>query len=621
MKRFLSFVLTVSMIIGLAFSPAFGSQTSDLSKEQRNAIAMLNYITVLTKEINDSKNSRMYLEQAYSSLINNTYPNSVDNRTLSQLTNLLDIMEDYRMIEVKRDRLNYIFEQNQAQAIRAAIPNPLGLLAAFSSFGNQPMYQGDPQTALAKEAIKLAVAIVYMAIDSYTSYTAHTSETELQYLKDGWALDDEAAQALHISRKSAFNYMVKMVGDYNLPGDLTLTENASDEFVKWKNNENVVSRIQFLESNKKTYESFGGYWLLLSESYYNNGDYMKALEALDIYEGMGYRIFRKDYELARILPLAVSAAEEALSGDELVERISHYAQAILDNTGHNDWALRYFAAQTYIGLSAKTQNNKYLKTAYEVILDNVNYLIGEQQTMNATYLSAVSEKTAPKDATKDEKKQIKDYNTSIKENRKVELPPISEALLLNCDLLFALVSELNLPDSDKSKIDNILHHNNEPAFLEEKLDSKYRYFKDLQQDTSEIDIEYGGTAIILPVTCVTDKASIVVSIKEKDSDDVTILSDWTVEKVERTTEGDISSFRVVYNSDEARKYSWKPDAEIMINVLPREDSELSPYHFEYTTHGTKNEWYDYLKVWEGHKNNWYDYGKVWENSVVFERTL
>lgn len=613
MKRFLAFVLIVSMILGLTFSPAFGSQTSILSKEQRNAIAMLNYITVLTKEINDSKNSRMYLEQAYSSLINNTYPNSIDNRTLSQLTGLLDIMEDYRMIDVKRDRLRFIYEQNQAQSIRAAIPNPIGLLAAVKSF--------DPSADPKQNIIKVASAIVYMAVDSYTSYTAHTSETELQYLKDGWALDDEAAQALHISRKSAFNYMVKMVGDYNLPGDLTLTENAVDEFVKWKNNENVVSRIQFLESNKKTYESFGGYWLLLSESYYNNGEYMKALEALDTYEGMDYRIFRKDYELARVLPLAISAVEEALSGDEMLERLLHYVQLILDNSGHDDWALRYFAAQTYLDLSAKSQNDEYLKKAYNVILDNVNYLIGEQQTMNETYLSAVSEKTAPKDATKDEKKQIKDYNTSIKENRKVELPPISEALLLNCDLLFALVAELNLADSEKSKIDNILHHNGEPAFLVQELDNKYRYFENPQEDDSEINIEYGGTAIILPVTCVTDKANIVVSIKEKDSDDVSTITDWSVDEVERSTEGDISSFRVAYNSEEARKYSWKPDAEITIDILPREGSELKPYHFEYTTHGTKNAWYDYLKVWEGHKNNWYDYGKVWENSVRFERTL
>ena len=46
----------------------------ELSQEQKNAIAMLNYITFLTQETNSSKNSRLYMEQAYSSLINNTYP-------------------------------------------------------------------------------------------------------------------------------------------------------------------------------------------------------------------------------------------------------------------------------------------------------------------------------------------------------------------------------------------------------------------------------------------------------------------------------------------------------------------------------------------------------------------
>ena len=62
-----------------------------LDPTQRNSISMLNHLAVLTQEINASQNSRLYLEEAYSSLINNTYPNAVDNRTLSQLTNILDL--------------------------------------------------------------------------------------------------------------------------------------------------------------------------------------------------------------------------------------------------------------------------------------------------------------------------------------------------------------------------------------------------------------------------------------------------------------------------------------------------------------------------------------------------
>ena len=76
-----------------------------LTPTQRNSINMLNYLTVLTQQINDSKGSRLFLEQAYSSLINNTFPNAVDTRTQAQMTSILDTLENYRMIDVKRERL------------------------------------------------------------------------------------------------------------------------------------------------------------------------------------------------------------------------------------------------------------------------------------------------------------------------------------------------------------------------------------------------------------------------------------------------------------------------------------------------------------------------------------
>ena len=89
LKKILAFVLLAGMFLG---AEAYAKPTA-LTDEQANAIAMLNYITVLTQDDNASKNSRLYMDQAYSSLINNTYPGAVDSRTLSQLTGLLDTME------------------------------------------------------------------------------------------------------------------------------------------------------------------------------------------------------------------------------------------------------------------------------------------------------------------------------------------------------------------------------------------------------------------------------------------------------------------------------------------------------------------------------------------------
>ena len=74
-----------------------------------------------------------FLESAYSSLVNDIYPNAVDTNTQAQITSLMDTIEEYRMIAVKRNRLRFIYEQNRAQALRQAIPNPMGLLSAVQS--------------------------------------------------------------------------------------------------------------------------------------------------------------------------------------------------------------------------------------------------------------------------------------------------------------------------------------------------------------------------------------------------------------------------------------------------------------------------------------------------------
>ena len=601
MKQRSVFVRVLSLVLVLVLlSGVQALAEPELTEEQANAIAMLNYITILTQDINESKNSRLSMEEAYTSLINNTYPNAVDSRTLSQLTGLLDTMESYRMIAQKRERLQYIYEQNQAQAIRAAVPNPLSVLSAVGSY----------------RPSKIALSLVYMAVDSATSYVAYTKEADLAYLQDGWALDDEEATALHKSRASTFSYMINMVNEYDLPGDLTLTENSVEEFVSWKNNDNVVGRIQFLESNQETYQRYGGYWLLLVQSYYENGDYLKCLNAMSSYEALGTRIFRKDYEYANVIPFAISAAESFCSSEGYETLADDYAAKLIDNTDHDDWALRYYAAEVYVDLYAQTNKTAYLKKAYDITLDNVNYLVSAQKSLNETYIAPVQKTDVPEGATKDEKEQIKQTNKALTETRKTELPPVSEPLLLNCDLLFALADELNISKSEQQKIDDILHANGEALFLTEALDEQYR-FDHSNTEAEETEIEFGGTAIILPAICCTSDAVVTVSIQEAGADEATVIADWTVDTVERITEDDVSSYRVLYTSAEAKEYDWEVGATILVDIQPKAGADTEAYHFEYTTEGTKQKWYDYLKVWEGQKNHWYDYAKVWENSVVF----
>ena len=79
-------------------------------------------------------------------------------------------------------------------------------------------------------------------------------------MQSGWELDDSEAAELHTSRENAFNYMVNMVRENNLPGDYSLNEESVQAFVSWKNNTNLVRKIAWPETNQSVYSQFGPYW-------------------------------------------------------------------------------------------------------------------------------------------------------------------------------------------------------------------------------------------------------------------------------------------------------------------------------------------------------------------------
>lgn len=520
------------------------TEEEELNEAQKNSIAMLNYLAVLSQEINDSKNSRMFLEEAYASLINNTNPEKVNELTESHLSSMLDIIEKYRMISVKRDRLQYIYDQNKAKALKEAVPNPIGLLSAVSSF----------------DLKRLAASAIYMAVDSYSSYQAYNTEIAQEFLQDGWALDDEEAENLHDSRKRAFMFMIEIVREDDLPGELALSESAVEKFVDWKNNTNNFQKIQFFESEEATYQAFGNYWLTLADCYYENGEYEKCLAAMDKYEELQADIFRRDYYFAQALPKAIVAASEVYDSDEYVPVAERYLNLLLENTESNEWSLRYFAAEIYLDLYAKTGDKAYIEKAYDIALNNVNNLVAEQLAMNEVYLADVQEVAIPEDATKEEKNQIKDYNKSLKEQRKVELTPVYEPLVLNCDLLFALADELGIGLTEKNRIEGILRGNGNVLFLAEPLENRYSFNSVEQSFTSQYDKD----TLVLPVVSVSENSIVKVTVTSNGKS--TVYDDWKIKEVKRTSDG-VDTYSVTYTSKKAADQTWSADTTVKVEIF------------------------------------------------------
>lgn len=532
-----------------------------LTETQKNSINMLNHLTVLTQEINDSKGSKLFLESAYSSLLNNTYPNAVDQRTQTQLSDILDTLEDYRMITVKRERLEYIYEQNRAQALRQAIPNPIGLLSAVQS-GN---------------LLKAAASVLYMAVDSKTSYESYKKQAELEYLENGWELDDQEAAGLHNSRKLAFTYMLSMVRDNDLPGEYALNEESVKSFVDWKNNSNITRKIEFLESNEDTYRAFGDYWLVLAQSYYQANEFEKCLDAIKQYENLSIHIYRKDFNYAEALPMAIISAKEVFEGATYIEQAKDFVSKIMENTNPDNWELRYFAAQIDLDLFALTGNVSFLEHAYEIAVDNINYLVDGQKTLNSAYLNDVIDEPIPKDASADEKKEIKQYNRIQKDIRKTELPPVSEALRLNCELLFALADQLQIPAEEQEKIESILRGSGESLFLVIPLENALK-FDDSDEMNDQLceGITFSGRKLCVPAAYLTDSAQIRVTIESKQ--DSLVIQDWTIQSVDRTKSAEVKDYIAVLTSKDAKGFKYSDGDTVSVEILPVADEP--DYAFE-----------------------------------------
>lgn len=534
---------------------------SALTDIQRNSINMLNWLTYLSQEINAKSNNRLYIEDVYTLIVNEMYPNAIDEKTQERLQGIRQALSRYRMVDVKRDRILYLYEQSKAEAIRSAVPNPRTVIAAMKS----------------PNLVQLATSLTSIAINSISSYQSATAQTDLQYLQDGWELDDAAQEVFDTIRSDSFDYMVEKVNEVNLPGNMALNPAAIDEFVSWKNNGSVVRRIQFLESHKETYKAFGNYWLVLAQSYFEHKDYELCLEAVATYEDLGIHIFRHDIEYARILPLAAAAAQNVYSGNQLIQYLQHTADGIIKNIGTNDWDLRYFAAQTYLSLYTLTGDSAYLNRAYDEAVSNVNYLVDQQIVMNNEYLAAVEKEPVPAGTPKERAEEINQYNTLRQRNRNTELPPVYEPLLMNCELLFALADQLGISEKEQTRINDILHDDGAPLFLVDGLDAQY-CFGDINTPLTEDEVEFNGKEIKIPASWISECYVICVHVNGSNTTDFT---DWIVNGVTRKTEGDLGTFTVTLTSKAASSFAYTIGDEVTLYIYPYRGYSDDPYVIRY----------------------------------------
>lgn len=534
----------------------------DLDSQQLNSITMLNYLDAVTAEIEESSNNRLYLEGVWNDLYNNINYDVVDETTQQHIIDLRALISSLKLDQKKLERIQYIFEQGQAQAARNAIPSPLSILNAIQA--NNPL--------------KSLVAVAGMALNSVSNYETTKAQNELEFLKANWEIEDSKTSSLENFSNNAFAYLNNIRRDNNLPGEYVVTNDNFKEFAKKKSDTNTSRVIQALETNIDIYKYYYDYWLVLADNYYKNADYNKCLDVMKEYEKLNVNIFWKNNDLAKVLPSVICAAEEVLEGEELIKTEKKYAEELYNNASKEDWALRYFAIQTYVGLYGKTKDISYLETAYTWTLDVIDSLLDEQtKKKNIEYFADVDSlllnvrketDNEKKDKEKHkkylaEKEKTEKYNEYIKEKRKTELSPVYEPLLINCELLFSISEKLDISNKEKEKIDNILHNNGGKLFLADTLDQQFSFNKNPKIQYS---VDFDSDEVVVSGNAMCEGAQLLVKINGKTYDD------YEVKKVKRIGDN-IEKFEITLESKSVGGLDFSDCSKVEVFIRAHEGLE------------------------------------------------
>lgn len=163
----------------------------------------------------------------------------------------------------------------------------------------------------------------------------------------------------------------------------------------------------------------------------------------------------------------------------------------------------------------------------------------------------------------------------MKEERKTALPPVSEALYLNCDLLFALAEKRDISSQEQKKIEAILHENGDCIFLTKALDNMVWFDKEsavITQD--EINVSFTGVDMTIPAALITDRSEILVTVTG--NGETKVLDDWIVTSVKRPKDANVSDFTATLHSKKADAYKsieqYQPGQIIKVKITPVAES-------------------------------------------------
>lgn len=312
-----------------------------------------------TSRVLASSNNRTVLDEIYAL---DWYPD-ISLTNSHYLNDFKDDISEFKSIDVKRERLEYIYNQNKSMAIASLVPNALSVATIALTSGNP------------KQAI---IAVAGTALSSINSYLTTKQKNELENIQKQWELDDEATNVFNNLNNAIFSNLTVLSHEYGFSRDDYASLETIQDFVKLVENKETKAEEIILRCVGTSFErelsKFSDYWRIIGTAYYELGDYQNALSAINHFEKCYENVFYHDEKYAQMMMIKAYCLDElSVNKTEIVDDLVEIADAIYENLPEGKgWVQKYYCYHIYMDVAEYTGDRSYLIKAF-ALLNEVFY--------------------------------------------------------------------------------------------------------------------------------------------------------------------------------------------------------------------------------------------------------
>lgn len=362
-------VLCCVVFLLLSFFSIFSQGV--LSTEQKQAVAMMNYVQYVTYKLK-SYNNIVLLKDEYRTLKNMNLEVIKDEESVREINNLMNNITEEVINNMTLERLERSIQRRMNNAI---FQNTTNVTAVF--YGSV-----DP--------FSLVLNAVRAAGNMYMSVQQTKNQLSEEFDEKSWEIEQRTMRSLNQIYEKLNLYSFRLIKDYSLLDEWRVTEEQIQPIFDRLKDPDLERRYLTLKdlSDKPYYDHFPLYWYYLGIAAADCGYDDLALKYYNKFEDENVGIFRIDYTALDAYKgkIAILVKNVNLNKKEILEKLSY----IEKNTNDNDedaWKNYYYCALVYSRLGNKEKAENLLKKNIRTLSQKV-----ELQLMDGEYLTKLLSK-------------------------------------------------------------------------------------------------------------------------------------------------------------------------------------------------------------------------------------